>query len=639
MEHLAMRLLPLSPTVAAISLLATLTGVTSATSLGKPGTGLYLLTDDNRLATVCETLPDQSSPPIPLTGLLAGDEIVSIDVRPLNQELYGLGRNPDTGTVQLYHLIPATGLAVPVGNPGTLLDDFSDPVPEDADRVGIDFSPQTDRLRVVDSNGLNFRMNPNNGALVIRDGDINGPTTALDEAAYTNNGPASSLNTLYTIDSSTASIYIQSQQTNAGTQSGKLPITISGSNPGITAISGFDIPPDVNAPSSDAAVASGSAYAAMTVGGNTGLYRIDLTSGAATLLGVPGYGIRGLAVRTQIPIAFALRASGSTLYRFRTDTATSISANSISGVALGETLVGIALRPATGQLYGLGIQPTANTGTLYVIDLGLGLCTPVGATGQIAFVDNAGQAVDLPGAGTGYGFDFNPMVDRARVVTGSGLNFRINPVTGAAVDGDTGTAGVNPDAGLNGESTDATAVAYTNSFAGTTATTLYTLDPDANALRIQNPANNGTQTSGVPLILNGAALDFSPTTGFDILTNPGVHPAAFDPAAAYAQAALAVGGTTSLYWINLNTGAATLQSQIGSGIALSSLVVGGVSGSGYAPMSWTSSSATVYRIETSTDLIHWFSQPGTVTASGSTTTVSVPNYPGETQRFWRAATP
>src|SRR5205085_8243206 len=99
--------------------------------------------------------------------------------------------------------------------------------------------------------------------------------------------------------------------------------------------------------------------------------------------------------------------------------------------------------------------------------------------------------IDLPAASAGYGFDFNPTVDRIRVTTGTGLNFRINPSTGAAVDADATNTGTQTDPNINGlptGSTGVTGAAYTNSFAqsGTTATTLYTLDADSNMLFIQN---------------------------------------------------------------------------------------------------------------------------------------------------------
>jgi hypothetical protein len=237
---------------------------------------------------------------------------------------------------------------------------------------------------------------------------------------------------------------------------------------------------------------------------------------------------------------------------------------------------------------------------------------------------------------TGYGVDFNPQADRVRIVTGSGLNFRINPSTGAPIDADPVTIGINPDGSLNGGSTTASAVAYTNAFAGATATVLYALDPSANSLWIINPPNNGTMTGGVPVTLNGSPLDFTGTTGLEIVPSPGIHPASADPTASFALAALTVGGSTGLYWINLSTGAATLNGTIGSGTALSSLAVCSATGAGYAPVSWTTVAGTQYSIETSTDLVHWQTLPGTSTATGTATTVPVELFAGEIRRFWRA---
>ena len=90
-----------------------------------------------------------------------------------------------------------------------------------------------------------------------------------------------------------------------------------------------------------------------------------------------------------------------------------------------------------------------------------GAATVVGASaGLVAYVDGTGAPVDLPPAATGYGFDFNPTVDRIRVVTGSGLNLRINPNDGNPVDGNLANmasppAGINPDGMINGASGEA----------------------------------------------------------------------------------------------------------------------------------------------------------------------------------------
>lgn len=82
------------------------------------------------------------------------------------------------------------------------------------------------------------------------------------------------------------------------------------------------------------------------------------------------------------------------------------------------------------------------------------------------------------------GFDFNPTVDRIRLVTENEQNLRLHPETGmvAAVDG-----------GINPGDRNITAAAYTNSFAGATSTTLYKIDFAERKLFRQNPPNNGTQ--------------------------------------------------------------------------------------------------------------------------------------------------
>ena len=54
-----------------------------------------------------------------------------------------------------------------------------------------------------------------------------------------------------------------------------------------TEVSGFDIPSEVRTATSGAPVASGIAYAALTVAGEQRLYSIDLVSGAATDIGTP----------------------------------------------------------------------------------------------------------------------------------------------------------------------------------------------------------------------------------------------------------------------------------------------------------------------------------------------------------------
>ena len=83
--------------------------------------------------------------------------------------------------------------------------------------------------------------------------------------------------------------------------------------------------------------------------------------------------------------------------------------------------------------------------------------------------------------------------------------------------------------------------AYTSNVASATSTVLYVIDSQTNMLYTQNPPNAGT------LVPVGAlGVDVDADSGFDIGGSSGI-----------AYGLLKVGGTTSVYSINLTTGAAT----------------------------------------------------------------------------------
>lgn len=603
--------------------------VSSAAVFGKPGTGLYLLTNDNSLSSVCESLPNAFSPPLALTGLAPGDNLVAIEVRPQNQRLYGLAINSGANTLKLYHISPETGTAVAVGGPQSLSDGVN-PITLSAPRYDIDFSPVADRLRVVNSNGLNFRMNPNtgdclDGSPVLAgenpDASLQGGTASADGVAYTNNDPLTASTTSYAIDSTTDALYILNPA-NAGQMVSASAVTLNGNPLNFSAARGFDIAP----------ATSGSAYALLTISGITSLYSVNLSNGAATLVATPsGFSVVSLAVRTQIPMATALESSGANLVLFRADNPATTATVLVGALNAGETLVGIDFRPATGQMMGLGVNPTADTASLYLIEPKSGAVSLIGTPGGISFT--SGGVTDLPPIAIGYGFDFNPTVDRIRVVAGSGLNFRVNPVTGAP-------ASVNPDGEISGGSTVATAAAYTNSYANMSGvTTLYTLDSSSNSLWIQNPPNNGTQTLQKVVKVNGATLDFTAANGFDITADGGTVANNSQASPGYGWAALTVSGTARLYRINLMSGDATLKGLIGGGTPLAGLTLACEPGQGFAAFSWPAVIGTNYTLQNSEDLVNWQPYPGPVNAAQTTVTIPVPVYQGESRRFWRAVSP
>ena len=549
------------------------------------------LLSSNRLAAFPMAFPAGFENPVAITGVLAGDTLVSIDRRPQNGFLYGLGYNATAGTVQLYSISSNTALATPIGTVGSFVAADGSPVRigTDASTVfGFDFNPMADRIRVVNSVGQNFRMNPNNGALVDfdtttpgtqMDGAISGPTMSLHEAAYTNSSPNVTVTTLYGIDATTDAICIQNPPNN-GTQTLCQPLSVP-----VETVQGFDIPPTVAVATSNTA-AAGLGVAVVRASGRTQdeLVMVNLANGSVTTAGPIMPNVLGIALQQPAATSIVtLSADGTQLSRFLSSTPGTATTVNLNGITAGETLVGIDYRPQTGQLYGLGVNPSTDTATVYLIDPQTGTSSVVGASpGLIAFVDGTGATVDFPAVSVGYGFDFNPTVDRIRVVTGSGLNFRANPDTGAPVDGNLGsttatTAGVNTDGLINGGpsgTTGATAAAYTNSFGQPLSggfTTQYVIDAASNSLFIQNPPNGGTLTMGKTITVSGNTLDFAEANGFDIPSNVQVTKSA-DPATGLAFAALTVGSTTRLYSIQLSTGSAISLGNLSGGV--SGLAVG-----------------------------------------------------------------
>jgi hypothetical protein len=535
-------------------------GVLRAANAEAQGSDAWVLTN-NSLVLIDTANPSAAGTPVVITGLSAGDTLVGIDFRPINGYLYGLGYNNGAGTVQLYNISFRTGVATPIGVSGTFVAaDGTTPVPIAGTGFGIDFNPVVDRLRVVNDAGQNFRMNPNTGAFVDgdlggaagsvvglnMDGPINGAVAAVDAAAYTNNLIGPPHTTLYTLSAGANTLHIQNPP-NGGTATSPSVVTLNGSPLDFTAANGFDIAPDASFSTTANGPSPGNGHAVLTVGGVTSLYTVNLTTGVAALLGPVGTGaipIQGFAVHAvRIPSlcgAQGIALLGSTHLR-SVNTGCGASGSGVplalSGLVAGEALRAIDFRPQTGQLYGLGFNPANGSGsaTLYLLDPATAAATIVGVAGGVA--NGAGSPISLAGAAS-FGFDFNPTVDRIRVVTANGLNFRLNPNDGTVVGGALDTA-IN---GLPAGSTGLVGAAYTNSFGQSLTggvTTLYTLDPVSDRLFIQNPANSGTQTAGVPVTENGSPLDFDNVVGFDIA--PAIRVTASNaPAAGEAYAILGV---------------------------------------------------------------------------------------------------
>ena len=313
----------------------------------------------------------------------------------------------------------------------------------------------------------------------------------------------------------------------AGTVSAATNFTASGSTPITWSVSGGALPPGM------ALDAATGAYTGTPTGVGNFTFTVSATNAAGSDSSEFTQQVNAPALNAQALIGGNRIAAFATTFPGGLETPTAI-----TGLNTGETLVSIDRRPQNGFLYGLGFNDAAGTVQLYSISAPTGVATPVGSTGSFVGADGVTPTPVGAGAGTRFGIDFNPTVDRVRVVNSAGQNFRINPNTGAFVDGSTTVANTNMDGGINGPTMTVQETAYTNSAPSATVTTQYTLDASTDALCIQNPPNAGTQTACQALGVNADAV-----LGFDI--DPAVTVSAANaPATGLGTAVLRLAGQT-----------------------------------------------------------------------------------------------
>lgn len=216
--------------------------------------------------------------------------------------------------------------------------------------------------------------------------------------------------------------------------------------------------------------------------------------------------------------------SANELARIDTADIAGATTTAITGLAVGDRLVGIDQRPKDGKVYGLSLS-----NKVYTIN------EMTGAATQVAMLSQP-----VVQAGLGYGLDFNPVADfgtgaSLRLVSSSGGNFAVNATTGAVTT-------------ATGIATGYTAVAYTNSMpmpmAAPASTALYYINTSTDMLMMAASAFNNPSISAVGAL----GVDALRANGFDIANGMG-----------YAALNMDDGSLgTGLYGINLSNGSAML---------------------------------------------------------------------------------
>ena len=253
---------------------------------------VYGLTSSNALVMFDSATPGTIIGSVSVSGLSNGQVIRGIDFRPADGSLYGVSSDS-----RLYAINTATGAATSVGAAGQFTLDGS--------AFGFDFNPTVDRIRVTSNTDQNLRLNPNNGALGATDGtlayapgDVNaGANPNIVGSAYTNSFNGALTTTLYNIDS-VLDVLVTQNPPNVGTLN-----TVGSLGFNTNDNVGFDIIPFSN-----------TALASLTgAGGLSGLYNINLGSGAATSIGAIGSGLTIVDIAVQQvpePETMALMAIG-----------------------------------------------------------------------------------------------------------------------------------------------------------------------------------------------------------------------------------------------------------------------------------------------------------------------------------------
>ncbi len=260
------------------------------------------LTSANEIARV-DTNNINGATRVSISGLAAGDRFVGIDLRPADNKIYGV-----TLSNKIYTVNELTGAT-------TFVAGLSEAIVNPSLGYGFDFNPNADfagasSLRLVSTAGSNFAINPTTGVVGNQTNNIG---AGFSGVGYTNSSvfPTSQPSTsLYYINSSDNTLRFAPNNFNS-------PTIVTVGSLGVDALraNGFEVLPD------------GTAYAAFNVDAGTslvtGIYTVNLQTGAATLIGNYNGTLSGLTVSavpevgTYALMALGLSAIGFTLRRRR----------------------------------------------------------------------------------------------------------------------------------------------------------------------------------------------------------------------------------------------------------------------------------------------------------------------------------
>lgn len=489
------------------------------------------LTANNAIVEFDTDTPGTLTSGVVVTGLQAGESLQAIDFRPSTGQLYGLGSSS-----RLYAIDRTTGVAATVGSP------FA--IPLSGTQFSMDFNPFADALRVVSDTDQDLRINVNTGAVV--DGDMatnglqpdgtlayatndsgNGLNPLIAAVGYSGNFSGTAATTLYGIDSDRDVLVTQGSTSGAPVSpNGGTLLTVGALGVDATSRAAFDVVSSNRG--SEAILVTGTGTG---TGTTSPFYRVDLTTGQATFIGLSGANraVVGLAIAPPQTTVLALSTSNR-LIRFNASNPNAAASSIRVRLPQGETLQAVDFQPRTNQLIGL-----SDAAQLYVIN-------PV--SGRVSAL---AQPIGTELSGTSFALDFNPAVNAIRITSNAGQNLRVNATTGALVLADGALAAATGQ--TFGVAPVIPASAYDNNVDLTPSTTLYGIDTANDVLVTQGSRGSAPVSPNTGQLFSVGSIGFNADrANLDVVTRQGVN-----QALAILQP---VGGTgrAGLYDLNLFNG-------------------------------------------------------------------------------------
>jgi trimeric autotransporter adhesin len=530
-------------------------GVLAAAAQFARAEQVIAVTVDDRLITFDTATPQSVASARVLSGF--DGHVVAVDVRPANGLLYGL-----TDTGRLYRIDIATGVGTQIG---------AGPISPTlfGTSVGMDFDPTTDRIRVVTDANQNLRLNPDDGSVV--DGNPTTVGTQIDADFRYGDGDLFGFRLPHVVEiahesseSGTTIAYVIDSNLDIVARLGDPDASETTRNAGVLHTIG---PLGVNSlglVGFDISRATGEAFATLTLAGEatSKLHRVSLVTGAAILVGQVGdlQPVRSMTLgpgngtlTTPHRVLIGLTAGGE-LVTFASDRPqTILDRVTVTGLVAGDPLVAIATRPSNGRLYGVSRE-----GRLYVINARTGVATLISTTPL---------DVDLTG---GVAMTFNASGDRLRIITDTGLNFRVAPDTGLVLDTNATLAGTQIDepfafatGDLNELQTPFLGATTLARSSVTSPFSLFAIDTSLDSLvRLGSPGGTPiTANTGIVSTVGSLGVDATSVLGFTAVGGVGF------------ATIVEPGGTSRLFQIDLSTGATAPVAFVGTGETIISLAV------------------------------------------------------------------